>query len=60
MIHPALRVVREGPFSLERGLDPIHVFFKLGIILSYEFLELLPKRQRRPRLGRPRCELLCG
>ena len=32
-MHPQFRATREEPFSLERGLNTVYVFFKLSIIL---------------------------
>jgi hypothetical protein len=34
-MHPQFRALREGPFSLERGLNTVYVFFKLSIILLW-------------------------
>lgn len=47
---------RVEPFSLERGLDPISSFFKLGITFSCRHRSP-PKRRRRP-IGSPSREVV--
>jgi hypothetical protein len=55
-----LRAERRGPFSLERGLDPIYVFFKLSITFLCEFLKLLSQNDKGDPVGSPSLQLLCG
>ena len=53
-------LLREGPFSLERGLNPVYVFFKLSIILLWWFLETVSDNEKGDPVGSPSLELLCG
>ena len=59
-MHPQFRALREGPFSLERGLNTVYVFFKLSIILCGSSWKLCPTTKKATRLGSPSLELLCG
>ena len=59
-MHPQFRALREGPFSLERGLNTIYVFFKLSIILLWWFLETVSDNEKGDPVGSPSLELLCG
>ena len=52
--------MREGPFSLERGLNTVYVFFKLSIILLWWFLETVSDNEKGDPVGSPSLELLCG
>jgi len=53
-------LLREGPFSLERGLNTVYVFFKLSIILLWWFLETVSDNEKGDPVGSPSLELLCG
>jgi hypothetical protein len=59
-MHPQFRALREGPFSLERGLNTVYVFFKLSIILCGSSWKLLSDNEKGDPVGSPSLELLCG
>lgn len=55
-----LRALREGPFSLKRGLNTVYVLFKLSIILCLRFLKTVSDNEKGDPVGSPSLELLCA
>jgi hypothetical protein len=50
----------EEPFSLERGLNSVYVFFKLSIILWLWFLKAVSGNEKGDPVGSPLLQLLCA
>ena len=44
-------LLREGPFSLERGLNTVYVFFKLSIILCSSSRKICPTNKKGDPVG---------